>query len=153
MPLRTDDDVVMHNDVHPLSGFENVAGQIDVGTAWLRITTGMIVHKNDSGSTQVHGAVNHLPDVDIRRIDGPLTQNFVSDQRISRVHIENANAFEPKTRHVGAKVVDERLPTREYRLVSDARLCQAQGACLRNLECRGDRFAHAIDAHERVCAG
>src|SRR3546814_5515251 len=99
-------------------------------------------------SAEFERAFDHLAHIDRRLIDRPLAREFVADQHIARVEIEDAHALDVDRPHVGAQPVEQRIPAGEQRLVAKLAFQKAQAGSLDDLECRDPGIAEPIDAAE-----
>jgi hypothetical protein len=66
MPLRPDDDMVMHLDLEMFRSLDQVAGQVDVLPARRRIAARMVVDDDDRGGVEIERAAQHFADMDRR---------------------------------------------------------------------------------------
>ena len=74
-------------------------------------------------------------------------------QHVACVEVEDAEALDRVMRHVGAQIVEQRLPVGEHRPVGDARLDQPYRDRLYRAQGRDRQLAHAGDARERRMIG
>lgn len=93
MPIQPDDDVVMDIDPQPFARLDNLAGDLDVLLAGLRVAAGMVVDKDQRRRAQVERALDHLTGVDRRLVDRPFGHVVVADQHVLGVHVKIGCAY------------------------------------------------------------
>ncbi len=69
MPIRGDNDVVMHGDTQPFSSINNLPSNLDVLPTWRRVSGWMVVNQNQTRRSQLHRPLYDLAYVDGRLID------------------------------------------------------------------------------------
>ncbi len=66
MAARADDDVVVDRDAQVPGGLDDVAGELDILAARLRIAARMVVDDDDRGGVIIQGAADNLANIDRR---------------------------------------------------------------------------------------
>ena len=93
MPVQSDDDVVVHGDAQSLARLDDLAGDLDVLLAGLRVAAGMVVHQDQRCRAEVERALDHLPGVDCRLIDRTFGHVVVADQHVLGIHVKIGCAY------------------------------------------------------------
>ena len=62
-----------------------------------------------------------LADMDRGLVDRAFAHHLVADQHVAGVEVEHAEPLDRVMRHVGAQIVEQRLPVGEHRAVGDLR--------------------------------
>ena len=72
-------DMVQDTNIHQAQRFLKPLGNAPVGIAGLRITTGVVMHQNDSGGVVLNGVLDDLAWIDTRGINRAPKQLIEGD--------------------------------------------------------------------------
>lgn len=108
--ILADDDMVMHGYSELFPRIGNVARHRDILAAGRTVPAGMIVDKNNCRCAKVHRATDNFTRVNGCLVDRALARHLIADQHVFAVEIERAYALNRQMRHVGAQIIQQRLP-------------------------------------------
>ncbi len=77
------------------------------------------MHENNRSRTEFECALDDLPNVYSSLVDRPFGYEFVADEHVLAVEMENSHAFHRAVRHIGVEIIRERLPVRQHRAFRD----------------------------------
>ena len=87
------DDMVQHFDLHQLPGSDQVSRGSDVGFAWGRVATGMIVHEDDGGGRRDDCGAENFPRMAEQRVGQADRDQVMALDAPPRVQHQNHQAF------------------------------------------------------------
>ena len=74
-----DHDMIQHPNIHQAQRFLKPLGNAPVGIAGFRITTGVVMHQNDSSRVMLNGVLDHFAGVDAGGINRAPKQLIKGD--------------------------------------------------------------------------
>ena len=102
--------MIMNIDPQQPTGISNALGDLNVASARLRTSAGMVVYQNECAGANVHRASDYLSRKDRRLVDRPIPEMVIVDQAVASIEVENPNSLDRKMSHVDRQIVEQGLP-------------------------------------------
>jgi hypothetical protein len=151
MPLRADDDMIVHADPQFSAGIGNVSGEGDIRPAGLRVARRMIVDEDDGCAPQINRTANDFADMDHGLINRSFGHHFVSDQHVFGIKMKNAHPLNGEMRHIDPQIIQQGLPAGKDWLLNHLAPQHAKGGGLHDLKRGCGTVADPAAAHD--CLG
>ena len=142
--------MVVHGYAELFPGIRNVARHRDILPTGGAVPAGMVVDKNNRCRAKVHRAADDFAGVNGGLVDGTLACHLVADQHVLAVQIQRAHALNRQMRHIGAQIIEQRLPRRQDRQLAHGFAEQAKRRHLDYLQRRNAGFAHPFFLQDTV---
>lgn len=142
MSFASDDDMIMESDADTFERIGDVPRNGDILPAGRWITARMIVGDDDCGRAEIEGTSHHFAHIDRRLVYRTLAHQFVADQPVAAIEVQDMHAFVEPESHVCTQIVEQALPAAEDRAVCDLAIQGALDGSLDQFDRCNAGFAH-----------